>query len=429
MKHVIVVGSGAGGATVAKKLQGEFAVTVLEAGKEFQPLALELGTIEKLKRTGLLFDEREMRLLFPALQIRKTRGMVLVNGNCLGGSTTVSTGNAVRMDRELQTLGINLDEEFKEIYQEIPITIEHQKRWHKHTRRLFEICTAMDLAPSPMPKMGDYDRCTSCGRCMLGCPRGAKWDSRRFVQHAVDRGAQVVTQCQVEKVVIQNGRAVGVEAKHRWTRRFFPADVVVLAAGGLATPVILQRSGITCEPRLFVDPVLCVATEWPDAQQCREIEMPFYVQREHFILSPYFDYLSFPFNKRWKPPAKDILGIMIKLADTPKGSVSAHGPQKTLSAEDKRRLAEAVVICNDILRQFGAGNDDIFLGTVNAGHPGGMLPLTERHATSMRDPRLPGNLYVADATLFPNSLGGPPILTIIAMAKKVSKACAERWSA
>jgi choline dehydrogenase-like flavoprotein len=46
----------------------------------------------------------------------------------------------------------------------------------------------------------------------------------------------------------------------------------------------------------------------------------------------------------------------------------------------------------------------------------------------MHDDRLPDNLYVADATLFPKSLGGPPILTIIAMAKKVSKACAERWS-
>ncbi len=58
MKHAIVIGSGAGGATVAKELQGKYDVTVLEAGKEFQPLSYELPTIERVKKTGLLRDER-----------------------------------------------------------------------------------------------------------------------------------------------------------------------------------------------------------------------------------------------------------------------------------------------------------------------------------------------------------------------------------
>ena len=42
MKRAIVVGSGAGGATAAKELQGAFDVTVLEAGGEFEPLGLSL---------------------------------------------------------------------------------------------------------------------------------------------------------------------------------------------------------------------------------------------------------------------------------------------------------------------------------------------------------------------------------------------------
>ena len=37
--------------------------------------------------------------------------------------------------------------------------------------------------------------------------------------------------------------------------------------------------------------------------------------------------------------------------------------------------------------------------------------------------QLPESLYVADASLLPRSLGNPPILTIIAMAKRVSKIC------
>jgi len=42
MKKAIVVGTGAGGATAAKEIQGHFDVTILEAGKEFRPFPLNL---------------------------------------------------------------------------------------------------------------------------------------------------------------------------------------------------------------------------------------------------------------------------------------------------------------------------------------------------------------------------------------------------
>ncbi len=426
MKRVIVVGSGAGGATVAKELQGDFDVTILEAGKGFHPFRLNLSLVEKLKKTGLFFDERLIHLFFPAYRTRKTEDeMVLVRGVGLGGTTTLCTGNAVRMDRDLKELGIDLDAEFEELYQEIPITTAHQKRWRKTTRRLFEICQEMDLSPQPTPKMGDHDRCINCGRCVLGCPQGAKWDSRRFLGAAIDKGAHLVAGCKVEKVIIENGRATGVQARSGWRSRFYAADLVILAAGGLATPIILQNSGIACEGNLFVDPVLCVATEWKDCLQNKEIPMPFFVQRERFMLSPYFDYLSFFFNRDWRLPAKDTLSLMIKLADSTVGNVSRKGIDKVLSGEDRENLREAVELCTDILGRLGVDEDDIFLGTVNAGHPGGMLPLTEPEADTFHHSRLPENVYIADATLFPNSLGSPPILTIMAMAKRVSKLCSQ----
>jgi choline dehydrogenase-like flavoprotein len=428
MKRAIVVGSGAGGATVAKELQGCFDVTVLEAGGAFQPLGLGLRTIERMKKVGLLFDERELELIFPTLQVRKTRDMVLINGSGLGGTTTVCTGNALRMDQDLRALGINLDPEFDEVYREIPVTTAHQKRWRPHTRRLFEICRDMDLDPQPTPKMGHYEKCTGCGRCVFGCPNGVKWDSRQFLQVAFERGAQVVTQCRVERVVVKDGRATGVDVRKGWRRQFYAADLVVLAAGGFGTPVILQNSGISCEEHLFVDPVLCVAMAYDGAAQHREIEMPFVVQRPHCILSPYFDYLSFPFNKAWRYPAKDTLGLMIKLADSPVGAISGKSLSKVLTGDDKQRLSEAVEMCREILRRFSGKQDGAFLGTINAGHPGGMLPLTVQEAESFHHQRLPGNLYVADATLFPHSLGNPPILTIIAMAKRVARVCAQAGS-
>ncbi len=425
MKRVIIVGSGAGGAAAAKELQGKFHVTVLEAGGVFKPFSFSLPVFEKLKKTGLFFDEREIQLLFPSMRVRKTEDrMVMVSGNGLGGTTTLSAGNALRMDKGLKALGIDLNDEFDELYREIPITGDHQDLWQDATKRLFEICRKMELDPHPLPKLGDYTSCTSCGRCVLGCRHGVKWDSRQFLKAAQNSGARIVTGCKVTKVIEEKGVVKGVLVQ----KDFYPADIVILAAGGFSTPVILQNSGIECESRLFVDPVLCVAAEHKGSLQNKELCMPFAVQKEHYILSPYFDYLSFFFNKSWLYPASDTLTLMIKLADSCAGSIDNKNIKKTLTDSDKERLREAAGICREILGRYGIRKDDIFLGTINAGHPGGMLPLTAKEAETLHNPKLPEKLYVADATLFPESLGNPPILTIMAMAKRVSSIITERYA-
>jgi choline dehydrogenase-like flavoprotein len=424
MRKAIVVGTGAGGATVARELQGTFDVTMLEAGSEFRPFSLSLPMIGQLKRTGLLRDERAIRFLFPAMNVGRTRErMVLVNGIGVGGTTTIATGNGIRADGALKNIGINLDPEFAALESEVPVSTAHQRWWRPATIRLFEICQEMNLAPLPMPKMGDMQRCINCGHCVLGCPRGAKWDSRRFVDSARAAGATLVTGSPVERVVFSGSRALGVIVRKGLRKRFIRADLVVLAAGGFGTPVILENSGVECEKRLFVDPVLCVAANWRGAMQNKDISMPFVVQRDGFIISPYFDYLSFFFNRDWRFPADDTLGLMVKIADDPSGSVSGTRVEKVLTEQDTDRLNTGVDVCRDIFERLGVRRQDLILGTKNAGHPGGMLPLTRREAETFHNQSLPENLYIADATLFPTSPGNPPILTIMAMAKRVGSIC------
>ncbi|HUI29670.1 MAG TPA: GMC family oxidoreductase N-terminal domain-containing protein [Candidatus Acidoferrales bacterium] len=430
MKKAIVVGTGAGGATAAKELCGKFDVTIIEAGGKFHPFGVSLEFLGKARHTGLFFDEREIQFMFPAMRIQKTADrMSLVKGIGLGGTTTLATANAVRCDGELKAIGICLDEEFEELKNEIPITTEHSEIWRRSTRRLFEICEEMNLDPQVMPKMIDYKKCKRCGHCVLGCPEGAKWDTRQFIDEVVSRGALLETNCRVKQVVISHGKATGVMVQQGWLKKFLPADLVVLAAGGFGTPIILSNSGIEIEPRLFVDPVLCVAAESKGVFQNKEVLMPFVVQREHFIISPYFDQLSFFFNRDWRIPAENIASLMVKLADENVGRLNDGAFEKNLTSLDKERLRGGVEICAEILSRFGVSKENIFLGTLNAGHPGGMLPLTSLEAETFHHGRLPENLYIADATLFPRSLGNPPILTIMAMAKRVSRLCVEKFAA
>ena len=350
-------------------------------------------------------------------------GMILVSGNGSGGTTTISAGNGLRLDQSLRALGIDLDEEFSELAGEIPVFSGHRKIWSLLTRKFFKISEEMKLEPQAMPKMGDYEHCRNCGRCVLGCPYGIKWDSRQFLHQAQQKGARLLTSHRAERIVHERGSARGVLARHGLRTKWFPADLVVLAAGGLGTPLVLQNSGITCESKLFVDPVLCVAAEMKDSFQNRELPMPFAVQKKGYIISPYFDHLSFFFNRDWRRKAGDIYSLMIKLADDGQGSVSRNRVEKTLTANDRKNLEEAAAICAEMFQHAGVDKNRLFFGTVNAGHPGGMLPLTATQAQSFHDPRLPENLFVADASLFPAALGNPPILTIMAMAKRIAKIC------
>jgi choline dehydrogenase-like flavoprotein len=425
MKRAVVVGSGAGGAAAASGLAGRYSVTVLEAGREFRPFGARLRAVDAAKRAGFLFDVREIGLMFPAMKAFKAReGMVLVKGRGTGGTTTIAAGNALRLDRDLRELGVDLDDEFAALEREIPVTTAHRSRWRETTRALFDAMEHMGLGPRVMPKMGRYEDCTMCGRCVLGCPRGVKWDSRALLVRAVERGATLRTGVAAERVVVRGGEALGLEIRAGRRREFVSADLVVLAAGGFGTPPLLERSGIPCEPRLFVDPVLCVTAPWKGARQDRDLPMPFYVQKDGYILSPYFDHLSYFFNRDWRPPAGDILSLMIKLADEPVGNVGDRRVSKPLTGGDTERLAEAAGLCREVFGRLGVRADDLVFGTLNAGHPGGSLPLGPETAASLHDPRLPGNLYVADATLLPRALGAPPIMTIMALARKVARVCA-----
>ena len=399
-------------------------VTVLEAGREFKPFAWNVDTFEPARRAGLFVDERMISLLFPEMRIDKAQdGLVHVVGRAVGGTTTLATGNALRYDRYLADLGINLDAEFAELEHEVPQTTGHRAGWSDLTERLFSAFEDLGLEPQVTPKfMENPARCAHCGNCVLGCKFGAKWTADKLIVDAA--GVTVVEGASVKAVAIENGRATGVVVRKGVGNELVRADVVVLAAGGLGTPVILEASGIPASPTLFVDPVLCVAARWEGAGLERQLPMPFVSEQPDYILSPYFDWLSFFFNKGWRMPHGDIMSIMIKMADASVGSYDGKRLDKPLVDSDWETIARAVDQCYDVLEAVGVPREKAFFGTLNAGHPGGCFPLTAAEAETLHHATLPANLYIADASLLPRSMGNPPILTITALAKRVARLAA-----
>lgn len=426
MRKAIVVGSGAGGCAAARELSRSFDVTVLEAGDAFEPFKFNVAKLEPLRRRGLFLDERMISLLFPEMRVLKARsGLVHVNGRCIGGTTALATGNALRYDQDLRDLGIDLSPEFDELAREVPQTREHYRKWSDLTVRLFATFEELGLDPQVMPKfMEDADRCVACGRCVLGCRFGAKWTADRLLDDCPQ--VRVMGGCEVERVVIEGDEARGVVIRQGGReRKLLEADLVVLAAGGLGTPVVLAASVVPTQASLFVDPVICVAAPWEGARLDAQLPMPFASQRDGYILSPYFDWLSFFFNGQWRMPSRDIMSIMIKYADSSLGSYDGRRLDKPTTGHDEEMIARSVEESRQILEHMGVRREDMFLGTLNAGHPGGCLPLTSAEAGTLHHDILPGNLYVADASLLPRSMGNPPMLTIMALAKRVAKTCAQ----
>ncbi|HEX3595708.1 MAG TPA: GMC family oxidoreductase N-terminal domain-containing protein, partial [Polyangiaceae bacterium] len=93
--------------------------------------------------------------------------------------------------------------------------------------------------------------CKGCGRCNFGCPEDAKLSvDRTYLRRAVAAGARIFSDAHVERVVAHGARAAGVSGRLRRTERrpepefVIHAPRVVLAAGAYCTPLLLRGTGV-----------------------------------------------------------------------------------------------------------------------------------------------------------------------------------------
>lgn len=393
------MGSGAGGATVAKELSNK---------------GVEVLLIEK----GPTIDAKEASKYYSNIDSE----VEILRTFCLGGTTTVSAGNGVRtLEKELRELGIDLSEEFEDAERELGVRTLPDSHFGEGTKRIMAAAENLGFDVKKMPKFIDPAKCTPCGKCASGCPNGAKWSAAEFVKAAEKNGAKILTDMPVDGIIVKGGEVAGVRSKGK----VISADIVVLSAGALETPRLLKKQELLTTPNLFVDTFTTIGGALEGIKLNKEVTMNALIAFEDFILSPHF---SNRLVKRMeargvKVSSEDVLGIMVKIKDEELGEVD-EDVKKGVTNRDAVLLSEGAAIAGSILEKAGADPSTFVSTPVRGAHPGGTARIGEAVDKSMAT--AVSGLYVADASVLPASPGAPPILTIVALAKYVSKNILDR---
>jgi choline dehydrogenase-like flavoprotein len=419
----LIVGAGAGGATLARELSRRGRrVLVVERGVPES----SLGTYKDGVRC---YDCNKIT------QIPKhsVEGVTLWRAFAAGGSTLVSCGNGVpSLLDELADLGITLEDELAEVTAELQIAPIDEGLLSEGSRALRRAAHALGYQMDPMPKFIDAEKCIRCGNCVLGCRTGARWTAERYLEEAQAQGVEVRYGTRVRRVLVEGGRARGVEVAGPERDLELAADAIVLAAGGLSTPVLLQDSGVEAGEGLFVDLMVNVYGVTQGLNQINEPQMALvnreFHEEEGFLLSPY---VSHPRRVRFLEigpkgyalPTRRLLGLMVKIADEPSGRVHPDGSvSKVVTEADARKLERGAAIAREILVEAGVDERTLIQTKPAGAHPGGTAAVG-RVVDGDLQTRVPG-LFVCDASVLPAAPGAPPIVTLVALAKRLAKTLA-----
>ncbi|MDX1435524.1 MAG: GMC family oxidoreductase N-terminal domain-containing protein, partial [Anaerolineales bacterium] len=376
---------------------------------------------------GMIYSDRRSFLF-------SKEGLSIIRPIMLGGATSMFCGSAAPPPVWLkERYGIDLDAETEETMAELGIAPLPLRLRGDASNRMAEAARSLGFDWQPLlkfmsPERADPFRCGA--RCMLGCRCRAKWSAAEYVDQAVEAGAKVVTGARVKRVIVESGRCTGVEGLHRGRSFLARARVVVLSAGGLGSPRILQASGLeagigmamdttmmvygfTDGPGLAYNPPMTWGWKHPD------LEVMFST-----LVDPWLNYPVVMLQKGLRYPLTwprwgHLLGVMVKLKDDLSGELLGDGSiSKPLTISDRKRLAAAEEIGRQILTEAGVNPDGIFTTPLRGTHPSATVRIGAQLDTNLATD-LPG-LYVADASVFPEALGQPTVLTIIALARRLA---------
>jgi choline dehydrogenase-like flavoprotein len=249
---VVIVGSGAGGATMAAELADAGVDVVLveeggyhptesftaEAGRALRTLYRDGGLGLALGRPPVLFSE----------------------GRCVGGSTVINGGMSWRtparvLRRWTEQEGVALVSErdlepyFARVESRISVTLQDPETIGPDMRLLKAGADAKGW--KIIPNLRNQLHCAGTNNCTFGCPTGAKRSMLvTNIPRALARGARLFADCRVERITLARRTVTGIEARflrpggERGPRLTVRSPVVVAAGGAVQTPALLARSGV-----------------------------------------------------------------------------------------------------------------------------------------------------------------------------------------
>jgi len=414
----VVVGTGPGGATVAREMAN--------AGKKV--LMLDWGSNAPIKgNNAQAFGYIGMP--YKSLYLINS-GLGLVRAITVGGSSVVYYATAWEPPYEYwDKYGIDLRGEAAEIKKDVPIGPLKDELIGPSAKMIAK--SALDLGYNwqKLNKFVYQDKCrATCDKCDLGCPYGAKWSSRMFVEDAAAKGAELLDLAHVTKVIVENKKATGVEFRRHGKKYIANADKVVVAAGGIGSPILLENSGIPqAGANFFYDPLIAVFGTVKGLNDGKEFPMAMgqHMVDDGYVMTdmtlPALIYGIFTsevlrFDKLAAQPHQ--LTVMIKAKDALGGKISKSGwINKPFTANERGKLMHGYERAKKILANAGAR--DIFKTWWIASHPGGTCKINDIVDANLKTEF--DNLYVCDCSVIPDEWGRPPVYSILCLGKRLGK--------
>jgi choline dehydrogenase-like flavoprotein len=473
-----IIGSGAGGAVVAKELaEAGWRVAVVEEGDYFTQDDFHGPLFDRVQR--LYRDQgTTMALGWPPIPVPV--------GKAVGGTTVVNSGTCFR------TPAFVLDEWRHEHHlDDIDATAMEPRfarvesvisarpaPWHllgKNATTFHRGVEALGLHGTPITR--NIADCHGCGECAFGCPSDAKQAMHlSYLPRAEIRGTAIFARCRVDRIRMHDGRAAGVDASILARdgtprgRLRITAPVVVVAAGALHTPLVLRRSALARSRHvgrhLRVHPAVAVAGVFAEEIYGWRGTLQSYAVDDLLASDGLMVEVTSPLpgitagvHPATGSEAQTILaryrhlvsaGVFV--ADTSEGRVAGtHTPRVYygLDRRDARQLATGIAFIARIL--FAAGAESVYTGipgrtylthprdvaslaangaratelALTGWHPMGTCRMSGSPATGAVGPHgelfgAPG-VYVADASTLPSCVGVNPQVTIMAFATRTAE--------
>ena len=482
--EVVVVGTGAGGAALAAELaQRGVAVVLLEEGRYFSRAAFNKDIPTRMRsiwrQRGMTFTVGKPPIIVPL-------------GRAVGGTTTINSGTCFRAPdailQDWRRAGFPEDfapDRLAPYYDRVAAELSVAPNAPRYLGRIADVVArgadALSLEHGPLPR--NAPDCDGQGQCIYGCPTGAKRSTDvSYVPRALRAGAELFVGLPVRRILMRDGRALGVEARGAdrhgapKTLRVF-ADQVVISAGAVLSPLLLRQNGLRLPQlgqNLSLHPgmgmlALCDGPMSPWNAVPQGYGVRGYEQEgicfEGFYLPPGGASLLMPFVgqqlTQWMDRFDHLgqFGFMVRddsVGHVQRDSYGQPVIRYSLSDRTLVQLQKGAAILAELLLRGGAravvagvGGRDVIRTVEQAralasarltafefnllgAHPLGTCRIgaNARDAVVDYEHRVFGtdNLYVVDGGAVPTALGVNPQMTIMALATRAAEIIAARQS-